>query len=73
MSLNQTVYPNGLDYSVRLDKYLYMKKTSILLIFFLSSTINAFSGIVILNGLTHVHSGEAGNHIVGKIKIRNEK
>jgi hypothetical protein len=48
-----------------------MKKTSILLLFFLSS-IKAFSGVVILNGLTHVHSGEAGSKIDGKIKIRND-
>lgn len=49
-----------------------MKKTNILLIFLLSFTSKAFSGIVILNGLTHVHSGEAGSQIVGKIKIRND-
>ena len=48
-----------------------MKKTSILLLF-LFSTIQAFSGVVILNGLTHVHSGEAGSVMSGKIKIRND-
>jgi hypothetical protein len=48
-----------------------MKKTSILILFLLS-TIQAFSGVVILNGLTHVHSGEAGSLISGKIKIRND-
>jgi hypothetical protein len=48
-----------------------MKKTSIILLLLLS-TIQAFSGVVILNGLTHVHSGEAGSQITGKIKIRND-
>jgi hypothetical protein len=48
-----------------------MKKTSIFL-FLLFISIQAFSGVVILNGLTHVHSGEAGSQITGKIKIRND-
>jgi hypothetical protein len=48
-----------------------MKKTIIFLFLFLF-TIQAFSGIVILNGLTHVHSGDAGSQIDGKVKIRND-
>lgn len=48
-----------------------MKKTSILLLLLFFS-IQAFSGVVVLNGLTHVHSGEAGSVISGKIKIRND-
>ena len=48
-----------------------MKKTSILLLLLLS-TIKSFSGVVILNGLTHVHSGEAGSQMSGKVKIRND-
>ena len=48
-----------------------MKKTSILL-FLLFTSIQSFSGVVILNGLTHVHSGEAGSQISGKIRIRND-
>jgi hypothetical protein len=48
-----------------------MKKT-ITLLFSLFISIQAFSGVVILNGLTHVHSGEAGSMISGKIKIRND-
>jgi hypothetical protein len=48
-----------------------MKKTSILLLLFLF-TFKSFSGVVILNGLTHVHSGDAGSMITGKVKIRNE-
>ena len=48
-----------------------MKKVSILLLLFFSS-IKAFSGIVILNGLTHVHSGDAGSRIDGKVKVRND-
>lgn len=47
-----------------------MKKTIILLLFL--SSIKAFSGVVILNGLTHVHSGDIGNRIDGKIKLRND-
>lgn len=34
--------------------------------------MQAFSGVVVLNGLTHVHSGEVGSQISGKIKIRND-
>jgi hypothetical protein len=49
-----------------------MKKTSIFLILFLFSTIQVFSGVVVLNGLTHVHLGEAGSQLSGKIKIRND-
>jgi hypothetical protein len=48
-----------------------MKKTSILLLLLFSS-IKSFSGIVILNGLTHVHAGMAGNRIDGKVKVRND-
>lgn len=48
-----------------------MKKTSILLLLLFFS-IQAFSGVVVLNGLTHVHSGEAGSQISGKIRIRND-
>jgi hypothetical protein len=48
-----------------------MKKT-ITFLFLLFISIQAFSGVVILNGLTHVHSGEAGSQISGKIKIRND-
>ena len=48
-----------------------MKKTSIILLILFSS-IQAFSGVVILNGLTHVHSGDAGSRIDGKVKIRND-
>ena len=49
-----------------------MKKTSILLLLLLLFSIPSFSGVVVLNGLTHVHSGEAGSVISGKIKIRND-
>ena len=48
-----------------------MKKISILLTLLLFS-IQAFSGVVVLNGLTHVHSGDAGSQISGKVKIRND-
>lgn len=48
-----------------------MKKTSILLLLFLC-TLKSFSGVVILNGLTHVHAGDAGSVISGKVKIRND-
>ncbi len=48
-----------------------MKKISILLLLFFSS-LKTFSSIVILNGLTHVHSGDAGTRIDGKIKVRND-
>ena len=48
-----------------------MKKISILLTLLLFS-IQAFSGVVILNGLTHVHSCDAGSQISGKVKIRND-
>ena len=50
-----------------------MKKTSILLLLLLFHiAFNSFSGVTILNGLTHVHSGDAGSVISGKIKIRND-
>jgi hypothetical protein len=49
-----------------------MKKTSILLLLLFISSTKVFSGVVILNGLTHVHSGDAGSKIDGKIKIRND-
>lgn len=48
-----------------------MKKTIILLLLF-QIAFNSFSGVTILNGLTHVHSGDAGSTISGKIKIRND-
>ena len=56
---------------IRLDKTFNMKKTSILILLLLFS-IKVFSGVVVLNGLTHVHSGESGSIINGKIKIRND-
>lgn len=48
-----------------------MKNTGILL-YFLLLVFKSFSGVVVLNGLTHVHSGEAGNTVNGKVKIRND-
>ena len=48
-----------------------MKKIFILQ-FLLLLSVESFSGVVVLNGLTHVHSAEAGSQITGKVKIRND-
>lgn len=48
-----------------------MKKINISLLLWLL-TMKSFSGIVILNGLTHVHAGDVGSIMSGKVKIKND-
>lgn len=47
-----------------------MKKINILLLLLLLS-LKSFSGVEILNGLTHVHSGDVGSVISGKVRVKN--
>lgn len=51
-----------------------MKKQFILfiLIFLTIGFSQTFAGVVILNGLTHIHNGVSGNTITGSIKLINE-